>query len=64
MLTEQRAINSNVRADGIEGFGAIAGIGRGHALRQGGRSVVRVLTESLGEFLAGYFILPQLIRSR
>lgn len=25
-LTEQRAINSNLRADGIEGFGAMTGI--------------------------------------
>lgn len=55
MLTEQRAINSNVRADGIEGFGAIAGIGRGHALRQGGRSVVRCVDRELGRISSGVF---------
>lgn len=35
-LTEQRAINSNERADGIEGFGAMAGIGREDMCEAGG----------------------------
>jgi hypothetical protein len=35
-LTEQRAINSNLRADGIEGFGAMTGTGGGKVCEAGG----------------------------